>query len=296
MAIPSRLLLLAASSFLCAAPVAAKSTTPVQQDIIVDSSGAIAGSINGQAMRFQLSPNGSKVPVLNPATAVKVGLKPGWLNVAAVIGSVRLKGHTGVIRYTAPGTALKRRIGWFERPAAPGFDGLLGPAAVSPGVVTFRLREAMAGERVYRLPLVDDGYGGMGSAMTVGKDRLLLRWALDRNETTANAKAGDVLQTANGGQWTGAMIDLPVAFGVERPHRHLTLNDAFSVGPMRIARLAVRSNGTDTGSTDPDEIVVTANKKKQKGPGAIIFGRDALAHCSSLTFNKVQRQILLVCR
>jgi hypothetical protein len=279
--------------FLIIAPVGA--AKPAQGEIVVDASGAVAGTLNGTPARLQIIPNGSKVPVLNPDAAARIGLKSGWLNIVAVVGPVRIKGSTAVIRYTAPGTQAKRRIGWFDRPAAPGFDALLGPGAIAAPVVTFRLHPENAGEVVHRLPLIDDGYGGMGSAVMIGKTRLLLRWTLDKAETTANAKAGEVIQAERGGQWTGSSRALPVAFGVHRPHRRFDLARPLAIGGFPLPALFIRTTGTDTESTDPDEIVVTA-RKKTKGTGVIIFGRDALSACSSLTFDKTRKEIRVSCR
>lgn len=289
--------LIATMILLSSFPAGAKPArvTPGGGELIVDMQGAVAGTMNGQAARFLLSPNGSKVPVLNPAAATRAGLKPGWINIMAIVGPVRVKGHSAVIRYTAPGTALKRRIGWFERNAAPGFDALLGPGAVSAPIVTFRLRATSAGERQFRLPLVDGGYGGMGSAVMIGKHRVLLRWAFDRAETTANAKTGQILSEARSGRWTSRTSELPVAFGISRPHREMALGTPVSVGPFHIPTVMIRTTGTEDAPTDPDEIIVTASKKKQKGPGAIVFGRDALAACSTLTFDKVRKEVRLSC-
>ncbi len=282
-----------AMPFLIITPVGA--AKPAQGDVVVDASGAVTGTLNGQSARFQLSPNGSKVPVLNPDAAARIGLKRGWLNIVAVVGPVKIKGSTAVIRYTAPGTQTKHRIGWFDRPAAPGFDALLGPGAIAAPVVTFRLHAASAGETVHRLPLVDAGYGGMGSAVMIGKTRLLLRWAFDKAETTGNAKAGEVIQAERGGQWSGNSRALPVAFGVNRPHRRFDLARPLAIGGFPLPALFLRTTGTDTESTDPDEIVVTA-RKKTKGTGVIVFGRDALSACSSLTFDKARKEIRISCR
>jgi hypothetical protein len=47
---------------------------------------------------------------------------------------------------------------------------------------------------------------------------------------------------------------------------------------------------------DPNEIVVMAKNGKIKPLHAIIIGRDDMAHCSSITFDKPAQHIRLSCQ
>jgi len=278
-------------SAIMAIPAAAR---PRPGEVEIPSSGRVDGTINGKPARFLVSPIGSKVPLLNPDAARQAGLSPGWLNFAVFIGPVKVIGHTGVVRYTAPGTALRRRIGWFERPVAPGFDGMIGPAGLSASIVTFRLRPSRAGENITRLPLIDGGYGGMRSEVRVDKERVGINWLLDQDDSTASAQAGTLLRQQFAGAWSGPIVQRQIFLGVARPLRQMTLARPFVVGDLRLSSLLVRSSETDKESDDPDEIVVTA-KGKKAGPAFISIGRDALSRCSTLTFDKPRKEVRLSC-
>lgn len=273
---------------------APSSAAPAPSEIEIPPDGRVDGAVNGRPMHFFVSPQGSKVPLLNPDAAQRVGLSPGWLNFAAKIGPVTVVGHSGVVRYTAPGTALRRRIGWFERAVAPGFDGMMGPGALSAPVITFRLRPTRAGEQVSRLPLINQGYGGMYTAITVGGERILVGWRLDLEDSIATAAAGQILRANFNGRWSGPLVQRPIFLGVSRPLREMNFEQAIQLGRLRVSGLLLRSSEQDASSTDPDEIIVTA-KGKPRGPALISLGRADMAHCSTLSFDKARKEIRLSC-
>lgn len=235
---------------------AAPATLTVGPDLVV------AGTIAGRPARLQMSPNGSSTLVMNPDAANRMGLKGGLFNVGVKVGPVAIRGKTAVVRYGVQGPERRRRIGWFDRPIAQGFDGMLGPAAVSQPVVIFQLRQPVAGERRSVLPLTDRGYGGMGTMVTVGGQPIFVEWALTKPHNGATAAAA-TMAAALGGQFAGRGWREPLAFDVERPVRRLTLARPLAIGPLQIGSLVTRTG--DYGDTsaipdadaDPSEIVVT---------------------------------------
>lgn len=287
---------LMASHSLCAMAAPNAPTLTVGPDF------AVAGTVDTKPARFQMLPNGSSTLVLNPDAAARFGAKGGWLAVKVKVGPVAIKGNTAVMRFSADGTPSRRRIGWFERPLAPGYDGALGPAAVPQSVVIFQLRAPAAGERQTVLPLVDRGYGGMGTVITVGHQPIFVEWALTKPHNGATAAAGAAIAAAHGGQFTSRPFGEPMAFGVIRPVRRVGLSQPLAIGPLRIDALVTRtSDYGDTSSipesdADPGEIVVTGRGKSSKAIYSMEIGRDAMQSCSSLTFDKPRRLITLSCR
>jgi hypothetical protein len=83
--------------------------------------------------------------------------------------------------------------------------------------------------------------------------------------------------------------------------RTLQFDTPLTFGALRIDQTDVRTQ--DWGSTssipeeasDSDEIIVSALSKNDKRLRFIIVGADALSNCSSITFDKRQRQIRLSC-
>ena len=123
----------------------------------------------------------------------------------------------------------------------------------------------------------------------------------DRRVTLATAGAARLLSQAYGGELTGAAFAIRADFGIDRPARHLVLKSPFVVGGLTIRQVDVRTAdyGSVTGiadaNADPSEIVVTAGKKT-KARYWLTLGADALAICSSVTFDKARREIDFSCR
>lgn len=98
---------------------------------------------------------------------------------------------------------------------------------------------------------------------------------------------------------------MPIRLGVMRPVRPMTLARPLGVGPLALDRIFVRTGDfgsaaaipdADAPEADPDEIVVTGAKPKGKQRYFLEIGRDALAGCSSILFDKVAKRVVLSCR
>jgi len=260
----------------------------------------VAATIDGQTARLLVMANGIDYPVLNPATAAKLGLKGGFIVAHINVGPVMLKGDTVVVRLGVDGPPAKRRALWFDRPIAAAADGALGPGALPQPVISFQLRPAKAGEKNFVLPLIrrDDQ---MGTALAVGGESLFVQFDLGRGQTLATAAAGQKLAQAYQGQLEGPASRIAIRFGVERPVRALALASPVAIGPITIRHVVVRiaDSGSTAGIADADavdesEIVVTA-KGKGKPLFRMAIGTDALAGCSSISFDKPGKRIILSC-
>lgn len=292
-------------SALTAFPAAAGRPAPpgtLPGTLIIAPDRVVTGAVNGQPARFRMQANGTSTLVLNPDAAARLGLRGGWIKVGAKVGPVLVRGQTAVTRYAVVGHDQRKRVGWFERPTAPGFDGDLGPASVPHPVVVFQLRPPVAGERPVVLPLADMGLRGLGTSLTIGGQTIFVTWALDRRDSVATAAAGAVLAPPLGGQFVGAPGRATFAFGVERPVRRLRLDHPLALGPLRLDAVQVRTadygnvSAIPVADSDPGEIVVTGSRKSGKALYALQIGTEAMAGCSSLVFDKPRRQIILHCR
>ena len=141
----------------------------------------------------------------------------------------------------------------------------------------------------------------MGAWITVDGQQVLVQWDLAKRENAATGAAGVDLANAFGGAFVGGASQSVIEFGIARPVRQLHLARPLAVGPLSLDRFETRT--TDLGdtssipeaSTDQNEIIVTARGKKAKAYRTIVIGRDAMAGCSSLTFDKAAKQIVLMC-
>jgi hypothetical protein len=260
------------------------------------------GSVAGHPARFKVQADGTSTLVLNPDAAGRFGLHGGWFRVLVKVGPVPVNGQSGVTHFVVGGQDSRRRVGWFDRPIAPGFDGVLGPSAVPQDVVVFQLRSAFPGEQRTVLPMADQGYGGVGTFVIVHGQKIFVQWDMSKRTNSATASAAADIADVSGGQFVGKPWHEVVALGVERPVRRVNLTREFVFGPFRLASLVARTTDYGDTSTIPDadadqsEIIVTAHGKKSKVVRALSIGQDAMAGCSSITFDKRAKQIRLSCR
>lgn len=259
------------------------------------------GMLNGQLVRYRMMADGPSTLVLNPVGARKYSITPGWFTIRAKIGPVAVEGRSAVVRYSVNDRSIRRRIAWFNLPFAPGQDGALGPSAVPQSIVTFFLRPPDLNEQNYILPLASNGYAGVGTHSSKETGRIFIQWDLSRPTSLATATVGATLSTTHGAYLSGPTTPTPIRFGITRPVRHLILERTLHLGPLRITKLATRVSDYGDGSriTDADadgsEITVTGKRQKGSSLRSILIGQDAMRGCSSITFDKKRKQIILSC-
>ncbi len=271
-------------------------------EFIVEANARVDATVNGHPARMLVRGVGSTVPLLNPQRAREFGVKPAFIRsgIWFQIGPTRVKGRNGVARYVIGGREQERRIGWFEREIAPGYDGLLGPLAFAHPVVTMRLRAPSPGEQPVTLGLSTLGYFGAGVILRL-KPLTVLQFDPASQFTIANAPFASELAGPLRGHFVGEVHSRLIALGVSRPVRTLRFEAPLTFGAFRVDHTDVRM--LDTGGTDaipevepdPDEIIVSALGKNDRRLRFIIAGADALQNCSSITFDKLKSVIRLSC-
>jgi hypothetical protein len=225
-----------------------------------------------------------------------------------MVGPEMVPGRTAVGRIAIGEGARprKKRVGWAARPFVRDAEGVIGPGGVAEPIVRFVLRAPRPGERSIALPLEDEGglFGGWGrSYALVDLGGESLRVAFNPHEPRTLATAGAALRLANAhdGRVSGETAPAHIAFGISRPVRAMRLGTPFLVGPLAIAELGVRT--ADFGNAagireeggDPDEVVVTGDRRRDRNRDRLTIGADQLRNCSSITFDKRARQVRLSC-
>lgn len=265
--------------------------------------GVVEGTVEGRTARWIMRGDGPSAPVLNAKEAARLGVRSGFvgMGVKIKIGPTTVKGLTGVMRYTVGGVDAHRRAAWFEREIAPGLSGSLGPGSVSQPVVTFSLHAPVAGERVTSLPLADRGLQGIGTVVRVGSDEVFVQFDPLRSRSMVTAAGGVTLAQNHDGSFVGPERLEPVWFGIERPVRLMRLAEPLHLGGFIVRLIDVRTvDQGDAGSipdadSDPNEIVVTADKRSGRAYRTLHVGADALVRCSSISFDKAAKVIRLSC-
>ncbi len=289
---------LAGVALLC---VAAK-PAPVPQEITLVPGQPVSVTVQGIPISVLPQADGFGTLVLNPDSAARLGIKAGIFGGTGKIGPVKLPVSSAVVPYGIGTKETKHRIIWLTRPIAASGDGALGPAAFAHPVVTFRLRPTMSGETVFSFPMSDKGasFGSLGLMIRDQGRDMLVQFDLDRAHSIVSAPTANGLAARHGGAMSGAATRQIIKLGVERPVRRLNLDTPVVIGSLRIKSVFARTSdygnasGIRSENDDPDEIVVTGNGEHK--PQLLRLGREDMAACSRLTFDKPKRIVRLSCR
>jgi hypothetical protein len=275
------------------------------KDLILDPASGylVDATINGVPVRLRVDPETSGFIILNGEAAKRINLRRSMIGARAVIGPVRVDGSTKVARVAIGGVTGRRRLVFTDKVAAPGADGLIGPADMPFDRVTFQLRAPAAGERSVGLPMKWERSFGLFYPVAYGDQEVRFRFSTVRQDSVATAAAGAVIAALHGGAWSGAPGEQMIKYEVVRPVRPMTLARPASFAGLPLNRFLVRTSDsrgsnllpTDAPS-DPDEIVVTGQRERQKARYDLSLGLDWLSACSSLAWDNRAKVMTLSCR
>lgn len=272
---------------------------------VVTGDRTVDARVQQQPARLRLDPGAPSMPVFNPDFATRAGFRSGWIGTMAVVGPVRVHGQSAVIRLDLGGGEFKRRATWFAAPFTRGADGVVGPGGLPQPRIRYDMHPPQPGERRVALPLADFGAAGMGVRIPAGERTIDVTFTMESAPSLATAVAGAAIAGSHGGKFDREPENMDIQLGVVRPVRHLALATPFAVGPLALSEMMVRTG--DFGSAgaipdanapppDPDEIVVTGEKKQKPRRVKLAIGSEALARCSSILFDKPARTVTLSCR
>jgi hypothetical protein len=257
-------------------------------------------------VRIHVGPDMPYRPFLTARLAEAARLVPVPVPHVIRVGPVRLDGTPSTAFLSMAGKAFLRGISWFEAPMAEGADVALGPQALPWNQVRFHLRPAQPGERRIRFAIVRENLISTVVRFRVGRQEVRLGFAPERPTSVATAAAGALLAATNGSTLGDTRERIRLATGVERPVRRMRLARPLSVEGLTIAGLMVRTRdfggetslpGLEPGDDEasPDEVVVTARADASPAVYYIMLGADALAPCSSITFDNRRQRVELSC-
>lgn len=278
---------------------------PAAPDIVVRAGETVSMMINDQPFRFHIAPDAISVPTLNADAARRAGLKPSMIGFIYVIGPERIGFRTDNVRYGQGDASFRRRTAFSDRQVVAAADGVAGPEAFPSGRVSFVLRAAQPGDRALVFPL-DKAMGRSQTSvrLDVGGNPIYAAFSLDRAQSLVTATGGRWIADAQGGQFAGEARTAPILYGVSRPVRPLSLQRPLMLGALEIRNLAVRvadmgsARGIAEGASadqDPNEIVVTADRKRKIPGQRLYIGRDTIGHCASISYDFAAGTVTLMC-
>jgi len=231
------------------------------------------------------------------------------------VGPVRIRGDSRTVDLGWGSGHVRRRAQWFESDVYgdPTIDARIGPLALPEPVIRYRLQPQVAGEQVFTLPLAHQRSWWLATTpVEVDGKTLYLALAPQYPTTVASAAAGAAIATAHDGRFVGAAEPVAITHGVRRPARRMSLGRPVLLGALRIDDLLVRTRdygsaasiadvdaaapAAEHDASESEDVLVRGKAQRSPASYVVYLGADVLGGCSSITYDKVARQIRLVCR
>ncbi|WP_404368256.1 hypothetical protein AB5I39_14400 [Sphingomonas sp. MMS24-J45] len=261
--------------------------------------------LNGKTATVKVAADALKWPIYNSSLATELDLKSGpFGGTGKTEEGEKVTIRSKIIRGQYGSKKKRQRALWTNRNDFTGFDGVVGPTGIGYDVVRFKRHDPAPGERIITHPLRSFPFFGLVTAtfeMEIAGERVGVDFNLDRADTLVNASTGKLLADHYGGVLSGDPVIYALFNGKNRPGRRLVLARPLSIDGLDVGNVAVRIRPEARSSIpdativpDPDEIVVTANKKK-KPTYHMTLGTDYLRSCSSVTFDLRARSVALSC-
>ncbi|MGB3469581.1 MAG: hypothetical protein WBA51_02010 [Erythrobacter sp.] len=278
-------------------------------ELVLTGDTIITVRLNGIPLRFEVTAEAFGQPVVNPDVAERLGLestsKRGWRFGPVVVSGVSGKQE---LDFGAGPQILK--VAWTDRPISSVADGAIGVHHLPYKRVTFQLKEPDGGEIQESFPLKRAGGRSntrLGAQVEVGDKRLMLIFVPERSENLITAPTANFLATHLEGGFEPESDGFAVLdFGVRRPVRTMRTAYPIELGRLNIERFAVRVEDYGTpkrvgeiAEDDPrfrdGQILVTRRKGRGKPDLLTRVGRQAVAHCSTITYDLKAKAIRLSC-
>lgn len=288
------------------ASTSSTATAPAEIRFDSDSDYIVEVQARGRPLRLKVDPGAPWFILLNGSVAKSlrlVGTRPADL----AIGPVRLKGKTRTEKFTFNGVTASRPVMWFNREAVGGADGVINPAQLPWDRVAMRMRAPRPNEQIIELRMQFDRERGLYHEYSFGGQPILTRFTLADSLTTATGAAASIIAKRRNGLWNGGVFSYPVRYGVVRPVRTMVLGDPLSLNGLTLSKLAVRiwdDRGAyrlpeaqlPTTEIDEDIVILGTRRRKFGTPHFwLMIGRDALTHCSSISYDRKRRRLILSC-
>jgi hypothetical protein len=262
-------------------------------------------TLNGKAARLRVEPMYAPVRLLNPDIAAELGLKQSSIGGRSYVGPILVKFDSRGVAIDYGAGGIKDRFFWADRPVSTIAQGTIAPGAMPYKIVRFNLRDAVAEEKEFTMPLSGLGFlgfSGGNTEITVGDQKIGIDFDLDREENLITAPTGNLLAQTFSGTVTSERKETKIQYDIVRPVRRIVLARPLEISGLKISDVMVRVSDFGDASqipegqeVDENEIVVTG-KSKKKAIHRLTLGRQFLSACSSLTYDFKAKLIRLSCK
>ncbi len=283
-----------------------KPPPPLPPLILPANAPTLRAEIAGQPVTLTVDLGGDPFVVLSPAAAARLDLaapqRPGgvpadrrMLRVAVGQAAINLPFSREVMFIDGrPLVAPVLTPAVMPSGAVAGSDGIIGLPLLPHDRVTLQFRPATTADRPRRLAARTSG----------GSSSLAFAWDLPgqpeievelhhlRPDSVASVAAASSLAGAGDGRLEGPVRRVEIGFGVARPVRVLVLAHPVAVAGLPLRRVDVRLFDWAGRSELPpdadgeDGLTVTGKRGRQRGWPILKLGRDVLAGCASLSWQR----------
>lgn len=261
---------------------------PVSIVLNADPVPIVDARINGGPIRLEVDLRFAPAVLLNRSAANRLDIRPisiGRLNVN-LDGVSRLTGRLTNLHAWVDGAsaAAGPRVGIFAAPVSTHADGRISPTLLPYEKITIVLGPAIDGAQDAVVPLGSDHWVPQ---VEIGGQMVAVEFDLSQPRTVINRSASRLFDREGLIIGEGEISTMPYIPGVEM--RVQPIRTDLSVLGLSLATAAAQTSDPLVG---PDVIVVMPETPV---PPRIMIGRDALAHCSSISIDRPARQLTLRC-
>lgn len=290
-------------------PLAAWHPAPTRAELVLKGDNVITVLVNGQPLRFEVSPEAFGPPVVNPDIAERLLLLPdsarGWR-----FGPVEVPGFAAPAVADLGAGIVPLTLTWADRSASTKADGVIGVHHLPHARVTFAFHPPAPTETVQRFALRSAGGRGntrLGTEVRVGKRRLMMIFAPERSENLITAPTANFIATHREGGFEPSSDGMAeMGLGVERPTRMMRIAEPIALGELMLDRFAVRvedygdpARVGEIAEGDPrfDRHNILVSRRRGSGKPDLLtrIGSAQIAHCSAITYDLALREIRLSC-
>jgi hypothetical protein len=258
--------------------------------LAADPSPIVAAEINGRPIRLEVDlrmPSGLALSNTS-AERLRVRRVPFVAISIGIEGGATIRGRLSRPRLQFEGEDSRAFAGIFPAPVTDRADGVIGPGALPYDIITITLGPDQPSTRDIVFPL-EDADNWVTEAQ-VGGETVKIGFDLTHSASVFNRTASRRFDSSGAIVSNGELAEQSMILGLRTLMQ--PVDTQLSVSGLALAPAYARTNAPLLG-VESETIVVHADAD-ERTPGLTI-GRQALAHCVSISVNRRTKQLTLRC-
>lgn len=250
----------------------------------------VDAEINGRPVRLEVDPRLPDVLVLNPAAAQRLRVqRVPFVGARVSLDESYIRGRIARprIEFGAAG-ASRATTGIFNVPATDRADGVIGPGVLPHDIIRIELGGGGSG-RTLQFPLANADIWQIDAEL--GGLNLQAVFDLNNARSTFNRNASTQLDQSGAIVAEGELSEIAMLLGLRAQTQ--PVRTSLTLQGLPLSPAVARTRAPLMGALDEETLVVTAEGEETRP--RVWVGRNALAHCSSISVNRRTRLLTLEC-